>query len=279
VRGRRDAADRGCSGRDYPSPFALNEKTAGVAAWHPDLCDRNVVKRSGALDNADAARLAVWLADQRQYRFPVLTHASRKAPTTELSEGTTMTAPQPLLALAVGLAASLTVLTTAEAQAPRPLPAPAAAQPAAALPGGATSLQETHGDWVVGCVVQAAAKRCGATQEQTNQQTRQRVIAMELAPAGDRIEGALLLPFGLVLDQGVALQIDDQALGQPLRFRTCLPGGCLVPLSFDARQSVALRGGTMLKSRIVPDGGQPTVLTISLKGLGSALDRTATLAR
>jgi len=131
----------------------------------------------------------------------------------------------------------------------------------------------------VGCMVQGSAKRCGATQEQTNQQTRQRVIAMELAPTGDRIEGALLLPFGLVLDQGVALQIDDQTQGQTLRFRTCLPGGCLVPLSFDVRQSAALRGGTVLKARIVPDGGQPTVLTISLKGLGSALDRTAALAR
>jgi invasion protein IalB len=194
-----------------------------------------------------------------------------------------MITPRIPVAVLAAFAASIAVMTAAQAQAPRPpdrpLPAPAAAQPAAALPGGATSLQETHGDWVVGCVVQGAAKRCGVTQEQTNQQTRQRVVAMELTPAGDRIEGVLLLPFGLVLDQGVALQIDDQAQGQTLRFRTCLPGGCLVPLGFDARQTAALRAGTALKARVMPDGGQPTVLTISLKGLGSALDRTAALAR
>jgi invasion protein IalB len=186
---------------------------------------------------------------------------------------------------AIALSASLALVTAAEAQAPRPpdrplaAPAPAPAQPAAALPGGATSLQETHGDWVVACMVQGPAKRCGVTQEQTNQQTRQRVVAMELTPTGDRIEGVLLLPFGLVLDQGVSLQIDDQAQGQPQRFRTCLPGGCVVPLGFDARQAAALRAGTALKARVMPDGGQPTVLTISLKGLGSALDRTAALAR
>ncbi|MBN8944668.1 MAG: invasion associated locus B family protein [Rhizobiales bacterium] len=173
------------------------------------------------------------------------------------------------------------------AQAPRPAEAPprapaaAAGQAAAApsLPGGASSLQEAHGDWVVGCAVQGNAKRCGLTQEQTNQQTRQRVLAMELTLAGDRIEGVLLLPFGLVLDQGVVLQIDELPQGQALRFRTCLPAGCVVPVSFDARQTAALRAGTALKAKVLPEGGQATVLTISLKGLGSGLDRSAALAR
>ncbi|QCI69530.1 invasion associated locus B family protein [Phreatobacter stygius] len=176
--------------------------------------------------------------------------------------------------------------TPAFAQTPRPDAAPrppaaaaAVAAQAPSLPGGATSLQESHGDWVVGCAVQGNAKRCGLSQEQTNQQTRQRVLAMEMTPAGDRIEGLLLLPFGLVLDQGVVLQIDDLPQGQPLRFRTCLPSGCLVPVSFDARQAVALRAGTALKARVLPEGGQPSVLTISLKGLGPALDRTAALVR
>ncbi|MGL4288785.1 MAG: invasion associated locus B family protein, partial [Phreatobacter sp.] len=172
------------------------------------------------------------------------------------------------------------------AQAPRPAEAPrpaaaAAAQaaPAPSLPGGATSLQESHGDWVVACMVQGNAKRCGLTQEQTNQQTRQRVLAMEVTLVGDRMEGVLLLPFGLVLDQGVVLQIDEQPQGQPLRFRTCLPAGCVVPISFDARQTAALRAGTALKARVQPEGGQASVLTISLKGLGSGLDRSAALAR
>lgn len=186
-----------------------------------------------------------------------------------------------ILVSVAALAGSLVTLSAAVAQAPArpPATAQAPAPAAAALPGGATSLQETHGDWVVGCAVQGAAKRCGVTQEQTNQQTRQRVLAVELAPAGDRIEGILLLPFGLALDQGVALQIDEHAPGPTLRFRTCLPAGCVVPVSFDARQAAALRAGTALKARVTPDGSQPTTLSISLKGLGSALDRTAVLTR
>lgn len=188
--------------------------------------------------------------------------------------------------LFAALIGAVACMPEASAQTPRPAEparpaaaAPAPAQPASSLPGGATSLQETHGDWVVGCALQGTVKRCGMTQEQTNQQTRQRVFAVELTPTGDRIEGVLLLPFGLVLDQGVTLQVDEQAQGQPLRFRTCLAAGCLVPVTLDARQVAALRGGTALKMRVMPDGGQSTVLTISLKGLGPALDRTIALAR
>jgi invasion protein IalB len=195
----------------------------------------------------------------------------------------------PRAALLAGLIAALTWASETSAQAQRPAEQPAAprspaaaapaAQPASPLPGGATSLQETHGDWVVGCALQGNVKRCALTQEQTNQQTRQRVFAVELTPAGDKIEGVLLLPFGLVLDQGVVLQVDEQAQGQPLRFRTCLVAGCFVPVTLDARQVAALRGGTALKMRVMPEGGQSTVLTVSLKGLAGALDRTIALAR
>jgi invasion protein IalB len=182
-------------------------------------------------------------------------------------------------ALAWTLETSAQTPRPAEPAARSPAAAPAQAQPASPLPGGATSLQETHGDWVVACALQGTVKRCGLTQEQTNQQTRQRVFAVELTPVGDKIEGVLLLPFGLVLDQGVVLQVDELAQGQPMRFRTCLQAGCLAPVTFDARQAAALRGGAVLKMRVMPEGGQSTVLTVSLKGLGPALDRTVALAR
>lgn len=145
------------------------------------------------------------------------------------------------------------------------------------MPNGATSLQETYGDWQVACLVLGGDKRCGATQEQTNSQTRQRILALEVVPAGDRIEGVLVMPFGLVLDRGVTLQIDDLSPGSPLKFRTCVAGGCLVPVTFDPRQTLALRGGAALKAKVVVDGGGEIGFSISLKGLASALDRVVAL--
>jgi len=156
--------------------------------------------------------------------------------------------------------------------------APAAGSSASTLPGGASSLQETYDDWQVACGQQGGVKRCAMGQQQISKENRQRVLDIELWPAGDKLEGALMLPFGLALDQGVTLQVDDAAPGQPLHFRTCLPGGCVVPLSFDGRSLSALLHGTALKFKAVVDGGGIAPFTISLKGFSGAYNRSVALA-
>lgn len=181
------------------------------------------------------------------------------------------------VATVLGAAALNPLPVLAQAAAPAPAATPAA--PASTLPGGASSLQETYQDWQVACLQQGAGKRCALTQQQADPQSRQRVMAIELTTVGDKAEGVLVLPFGLALDKGVTLQVDDGPVGQPLRFRTCLPAGCLVPLSFDARMLTTLRRGTAIKAKVTTDDGRETVLSISLKGLAPALDRTAALLR
>lgn len=148
----------------------------------------------------------------------------------------------------------------------------------ATLPGGASSLQETFGDWRVSCVIQDGTKRCAMSQEQASAQTRQRVIAIELHPTNGNLAGALLMPFGLALERGVKVQVDSQAASLPLRFRTCLPGGCIVPLNFDATMSSALRGGASLNVMAVADAGQDQPFSVSLKGFSAALDRLSELS-
>ncbi|MDR3376672.1 MAG: invasion associated locus B family protein [Ancalomicrobiaceae bacterium] len=149
----------------------------------------------------------------------------------------------------------------------------------ATLPGGASSLQETFGDWRVACVVQGQTKRCALVQEQVNEQTHQRILTIELGIVGEKLEGVLLTPFGLALDRGVQLQIDDQSGQQALKFRTCLPGGCLVPLSFDSKVMAGLRAGSAIRFHASADGGQDQLFTVSLKGFGSALDRVGALVK
>jgi invasion protein IalB len=109
--------------------------------------------------------------------------------------------------------------------------------------------------------------------------TRQRMLAIELSPSAEKAEGTLLLPFGLAVDREVILQIGETTLGGALRFRTCLPAGCVVSLSLDARAIGELRKATALAVRATADGGQPATFTISLKGFASAMDRTAALAK
>lgn len=157
------------------------------------------------------------------------------------------------------------------------------AQGATLLPGGATTLREGHGDWIVSCDIatqnDVSRKVCGLSQVQTNSQSHQRVLAMELQPKDSVVEGTLVLPFGLDLSKGVTLQVDDGTVLASLPFQTCLPAGCLVKLNFDAMSVAALRRGNSLKVKIVPVGGQEMTLSVSLKGFPDALARTIALLK
>jgi invasion protein IalB len=158
---------------------------------------------------------------------------------------------------------------------------PAVAQQAVTLPGGASAVTETHGDWTVRCQVRQPEGRisCLVQQEQVDNQSRQRLLAMEVVPNGDGVLGTLILPFGLDLDKGVTVSVDE---GQPLpnlRFRTCLPQGCMVSLSLAADMTGAMRSGGALKVAAIADGGAPTPFTVSLSGFASALARAQELSK
>ena len=170
-------------------------------------------------------------------------------------------------------AAILLFLTTAPALAQPPQP------PAQTLPGGASQLQETHGDWRVSCAQQGEQRLCALSQQIADKESRQLVTGVELkAMSGDRAEGTLVLPFGLAVTKPVSLQVDDGAL-MLMSFRTCLPIGCVVSLKFEAPTVKALRTGTVLNVKGTADNAQETTFKISLKGFGSALDRTAALSK
>ena len=118
-------------------------------------------------------------------------------------------------------------------------------------------------------------------QTQVNRHNGQRVLAIELAAIeGDNAaSGTLVLPFGLNLDQGVALSIDESEILPPLRFSTCLPAGCLVPLTFNQDVMLAMWVGSVLNVSTAAHGsGQELGFSISLSGFTSALARVAVLS-
>lgn len=151
---------------------------------------------------------------------------------------------------------------------------------AAPLPGGASSLVETYQDWVVACQAESNATTCVTRQVQTNTKTNQQVFAAEFRNGtGGKLEGVLLLPFGLALAQGVALKIDEAA-GPALSFSTCLPQGCVAPVNFDAAMTAKLKAGTSLNATAMGlSPAQPASFKISLKGFAAALSRIADLTK
>jgi invasion protein IalB len=181
------------------------------------------------------------------------------------------------------IAAGVLAVGVAAAQQPQQRP-PAAAPPAAApppvqLPNGATAINETYGDWTVDCRIVDNRKACVLVQSQGNSQTGQRTFAIELrAPEGGKTEGTLLLPFGLSLDTGVKLKVDDKDLGSTLRFSTCVPAGCLALVSFPtATTEVLKKGTTLVVSAVTLRTGEPVAFSVSLNGFSAAITRASTL--
>lgn len=156
---------------------------------------------------------------------------------------------------------------------------PALAAPS--LPGGASSLNEVHGDWAVGCAIQGqgdgAKLLCAASQRQVNKTNQQQVLAIELTPSADAAKGVLALPLGLDLAKGAVLQVDEGNSTPLQAFSTCVAGGCLVPLNFDAANLKFLRAGKALNVYATTMGAKPIKFAISLKGLPAALDRVTAL--
>ncbi|QND46658.1 invasion associated locus B family protein (plasmid) [Rhizobium lusitanum] len=147
-----------------------------------------------------------------------------------------------------------------------------------ALPNGASTLQETYQDWRVACSQRDKTPACAISQDQT-QQNGQRLLAveMQMRPDGSAV-ATLLLPFGIVLDSGVTPNVDDQPPFKPVRFRTCLPTGCIALLPIDAATLAKLRNGSRLNLRVTADADKPLSFPVSLQGFSAALDRVAALS-
>lgn len=158
--------------------------------------------------------------------------------------------------------------------------APAISQPAtqaATLPNGATAINETYGDWTVDCRIANGQRLCVLLQSQGNSQTGQRVFAIELrTPKDGRAEGTILFPFGMKLESGAVLRLDDKDLGQGLRFSTCMAQGCLLPISFPTVATDAMKSGKALTVAALNLGNnEPVSFNVTLTGFAAALDRIA----
>ncbi len=157
-------------------------------------------------------------------------------------------------------------------------PALAQTEKPAELPGDASSVQESHGDWTVSCRVENKQKSCLILQA-LGRSTGETVLSLELVSiSATQTEGILLSPFGLRLADGLKLLADGKPLSEPLPFLTCVEAGCIVPITFRAEQLDRLRSGKEIRiSSTNASSGAAVELKISLAGFSTAFDRAREL--
>ncbi len=150
---------------------------------------------------------------------------------------------------------------------------------AGTFPGGATSVSEVHTDWTVACSIANAVKVCSISQIHLNAQTNQRVYGVELRAGADRLDGVVMLPFGLSVSTPIQMVVDEVAIAGTWPFSTCNEFGCFVPVTFDAAAIEAITAGAVLTITATDLAAKPLEFAVSLNGLTSATNRSKELVR
>lgn len=146
------------------------------------------------------------------------------------------------------------------------------------LPNGASSISETYGKWVVDCRLIDKQKQCRLLQTQSTSQTNQRTLEVELrVPKDGKVDGTIVMPFGLKLDSGVILRLDDKDRSEVLHFLTCIPSGCLVPVSFLMTGIDAMKNSKILTVASLNLSDEIITFNVPLDGFAAAIARLVEL--
>ena len=128
-------------------------------------------------------------------------------------------------------------------------------------------------DWLVRCQAVEGNVGCGMSQQILDKGSGQSVLQLHMAraPSGTGYQLAIVLPLGVTVAGGTAIQVGD--LKRNAAFTQCLPGGCIAPIAADA--------ALIEKFKSTPDGhvgvidrfGKPVSIPFSLKGFGPAFEK------
>src|SRR5690349_1532361 len=124
-----------------------------------------------------------------------------------------------------------------------------------------TSLSETYDSWTVQCATpqqegQPAKRQCQMSQELLQQDSRQRMFLFAVSKPDGNPHATLVLPFGLLLSEGIRLEIAQKELLRA-QFRTCLPAGCIVEIELPEETIAQLQSGETVSVLMTAMNNQP----------------------
>jgi invasion protein IalB len=157
----------------------------------------------------------------------------------------------------------------------------ALAQDTQTSPPKPTTLSETYDAWTVQCATtgQGAEQRrqCQMSQELQQQESRQRVLLVAIAKGEGNAKATLVLPFGILLSEGIRIEIGQQEFARG-SFRTCYPAGCIVEIDLPEEAIKELQSGETASVLMTAVNNQPVKTDVSLKGFADAYRRLLELA-
>lgn len=144
-----------------------------------------------------------------------------------------------------------------------------------------TTLSETYDAWTVQCANtmegEQARRTCQMSQELLQQESRQRLLLFAITKKGESsAKATLIMPFGLLLSEGVRVQIAEKELVRSA-YRTCLPAGCIAEFDLPDASIEQLKTADTASVLMTVHTGQPMKTDVSLKGFAAAYRRLLAL--
>jgi len=134
--------------------------------------------------------------------------------------------------------------------------------------------------WNIRCSGEEVApeRACEIFQRLTLAKTGQRVSEFVIGLSEDKknARGVLILPLGILLDNGIEMQIDDDQIFK-FKPRYCVNDGCYAFINLDKPLLSALKKGGVVEFRAVALSGKDIKIKMTLQGVTKALRRAAVL--
>jgi invasion protein IalB len=113
---------------------------------------------------------------------------------------------------------------------------------------------------------------CEIFQRQDIGETGERILEFAITyPEGQKDAfGILILPTGILLQEGVKLSVDDGDMYQ-LSVRYCIPNGCIVHFNLDEKLINLMAKGKAASVNIFSANGQNLAISVPLTGFAKML--------
>lgn len=148
------------------------------------------------------------------------------------------------------------------------------AQAAEPAPKAPDQSSDVYGDWTVRCAAREGVPPCEMMQVATNNTTREQVMRISIAHAGQAqsLGVQMQVPLGVLLTGGVLVRVDDKQTVGNFQFTRCETTGCLIE-SVVTPETLAPFGTAQKGILAVLDRqGKALVLPLSFNGYQAAMD-------
>lgn len=134
-------------------------------------------------------------------------------------------------------------------------------------------VKSQHGDWQLTCDTPPGAsfETCAIVQNVTAEDQPNvglSVIALKTIDQKARLL-RILAPLGVLLPNGLGLNIDNEAMGR-VGFVKCLPHGCVAEVALDDKLLASLSNGTEALFVVFKTPEEGVGIPVSLNGFGAA---------